>query len=162
MEQEVKKTVYRGFFGNYQHTLDVKGRAFVPARFKEGLGSGFMLTKGLGNCLIGYHDDEWSAITANLSEIPFTDSEGREFVRFFIGSAVFCEIDSQNRFSIPPSLREYAELTKEIHFVGTLGCFEIWDSSKWKDASVKYDRSADAKAEKMQKYLRRSKSSDAV
>jgi MraZ protein len=162
VEPEIKKTIFRGFFGNYQHTLDVKNRAFVPSKFKEGLGSGFMLTKGLDTCLFGYHDDEWSKMTDNLGDIPFTDGDGREFVRFFIGNAVECEVDRQGRFGIPQSLRDYAQLAKEIYFVGMIGHFEIWDSSKWKEASSKYDCSADMKAEKMQKYLRRPKTSDAV
>jgi len=156
-DQAEKKAVFRGFYGNYQHTLDLKNRAFVPAKFKDGLGSRFMLTKGLDTCLIGYHDDDWKNMTASLVDIPFTDGDGRSFIRFFIGSAVDSEVDKQGRFGIPQNLRDYAHLTKDICFIGMMDHFEIWDSAKWREESGKYDSSADIQAEKMQKYLKRSK-----
>ena len=163
MEQEgIVKTDFRGFYGNHQHSLDVKNRAFVPSKFKDGLGSRFMLTKGLDTCLFGFHDDEWKKVTTNLKEIPFTDGDGREFLRFFVGSAEDCEVDRQGRFGIPQSLRDYAQLTKDICFVGMMDHFEVWDSARWKEASGKYDAGADIHAEKMQKYLKPAPKADCV
>jgi MraZ protein len=133
--------------------LDAKGRAFVPAKFKDGLNPRFMLTKGLGNCLVGYPMDEWLTLTKKLRGIPLSDREGSEFKGFFIGSAFCCEPDPQWRFGIDSKLREYAQLTKEIVFVGQIDYFQVWDAARWNDVSAKYDSNADVLAEKMQKYL---------
>jgi MraZ protein len=160
--RENRKISFRGFYGNHQHTLDVKNRAFVPAKFKDGLVSGFMLTKGLDTCLFGYQYEEWQRFMRRLQDIPFTDSDGREFIRFFIGNAVDCEVDKQGRFNIPSNLREHAQLTKDLCFVGMMDHFEVWDSARWKEASGRYDCNADIQAEKMQKYLKASSSIDAV
>ena len=154
MEQEAKVTTFRGFYGNHHHTIDVKNRAFVPAKFRDGLASGFMLTKGLGACLFGYQYEAWQDMAEKLQEIPVTDGDGRAFLRFFVGNAIDCDVDKQGRFSIPQSLREYAHLTKDFCFVGMMDHFEIWDSAKWREESIKYDSSADIQAEKMQKYLK--------
>ena len=162
MEQETKKMPFRGFYGNYQHNLDAKGRAFITAKFRDGLEPGFILTKGIETCLIGYQYDEWQKLANNLSGIPFTDEDGRSFKRFFIGNAVECEVDKQGRFNIPQNLRDYAQLIKEICFVGMMDHFEIWDAAKWKEASGRYDCNADIQAEKMQKYLTPSGIRDAV
>ena len=154
MEQEITKTPFRGFYGNYQHNLDAKGRAFITAKFKDGLDSGFMLAKGLDDCLVGYQHDKFHEMVNYLKEIPFTDLDGREFKRFFSGHAVDCEVDKQGRFSIPQNLRDYAGLTKDICFVGMIDHFEIWDAEKWRKASEHYDCNAEIQAEKMQKYLK--------
>jgi MraZ protein len=140
----------------------MKNRAFVPSKFKEGLVSGFMLTKGLDSCLFGYQYEEWEKFTNRLKDIPFTDSDGREFIRFFIGNAIDCEVDKQGRFGIAQNLREHAQLSKELCFVGMMDHFEIWDSAKWKEASGRYDCNADIQAEKMQKYLKSAATSGAV
>lgn len=161
MEQEDIKS-FRGFYGNHLHSLDIKNRAFIPAKFKDGLGASFMLTKGLDTCLFGYQTDKWDKITEDLADIPFTDGDGREFLRFFIGNAVDCEVDKQGRFGVPQSLRDYAQLTKDICFVGMMDHFEIWDAARWKEASGKYDCNADTKAEKMQKYLKNGRKIDSV
>ena len=162
MEQEITKMPFRGFYGNYQHNLDAKGRAFITAKFKDGLEPGFMLTKGLENCLAGYQYDVWHKMALDLRDIPDTDVDGVRFKRYFFGSAIECEVDKQGRFSIPQGLRDYAQLTKEICFVGMMDHFEIWDAAKWKEASGRYDCNADIQAEKMQKYLRPSGVRDAV
>jgi MraZ protein len=160
VEQEVKEISFRGFYGNHHHTIDVKNRAFVPAKFKDGLASGFMLTKGIEHCLSGYPFDEWEKMTNKIKDIPFTDTAGREFIRFFSSNAESCDVDKQGRFSISQSLREYAQLTKEICFIGMMDHFEIWDSGKWRDESNRYDCNAEIQAEKMQKYIRSSGESD--
>ena len=162
MEQEITKTPFRGFYGNYQHNLDAKGRAFITAKFKDGLDSGFMLAKGLDSCLIGYQYDKFDVMMNRLKDIPYTDFDGRGFNRYFAGFAVDCEVDKQGRFSIPQSLRDYAGLTKDICFVGMIDHFEIWDAEKWKKASEQYDRNAEIQAEKMQKYLSPTSAREAV
>jgi len=153
VEQESSERPFRGFFGHYNHALDVKNRAFIPAKFRGGLAPGFMLTKGIDTCLIGYPFEDWHRIVNNFKKVPFTDAAGREFIRFFNGSVYDCDVDKQMRFCIPLELREYAQLNKDICFVGMIDYFEIWDSARWKEASSKYDGNASLQAEKMQKYL---------
>ena len=162
MEQGEAKSAVRRFAGNYLHTLDAKNRAFIPKKYKDALAPVFVITKGPDTCLFGYQNDAWEQMLANLEEIPFTDSEGREFIRNFVGYSADCEVDSQGRFVIPLELREYAKLTKEITFVGAIDHIEIWDSALRKDGSARYDRNADIHAEKMQKYLKPEKHSAAV
>lgn len=153
MELDETKKNFRYFFGNYYHSLDAKNRAFIPNKYKDALASGFIITKGPDACLVGYCDDAWDNMLSILSEIPMTDTEGRDFVRNFVGFAADCDVDSQGRFNIPQELREYGNLTKEICFVGAIDHFEIWNSATRKEASGKYDRNAEIHAEKMQKYL---------
>ena len=154
MEQETKKTLFRGFYGNYQHNLDTKGRAFVTAKFKDGLEGGFMLAKGPEYCLNGYQYDKWQIIVDKLQMKQYDDDDAQKFYRFFVGHAVDCEVDSQGRFTIPSTLREYANLTKDISFVGMIDHFEIWDAAKWKEISNRYDHNVDVLSEKMRIYLR--------
>ena len=153
VEQEVEQRQFRGFFGNYQHSLDIKGRVFIPSKYRDGLASCFMLTKGLDGCLVVYSMKEWDTITVKLERIPITDKAGREFVRFFFANATECEMDKQGRIGISQDLRDYAGLVKDVCFAGARNYVEVWDYGKWKNNSNGYDSNADELAEKMQKYL---------
>ena len=153
MGEAAPTTGFRGFYGNFKHSLDAKGRIAVPVKFRDGLGATFMLTKGNDECLVCYSHDEWNAIAEKLDNIPFTDREGREFARHVFGSAQDCEVDKQGRVNINEDLRAYASLIKDVCFVGMRKHFEIWDTERHKAASGKYDGHADVLAEKMQKYL---------
>ena len=152
MEEEVKKNKFRGFFGNYQHSLDTKGRVFIPAKFREGLEDSFMLTKGLDDCLIAYSFVEWDKFTRNLEKVPFTDVDARELRRQIYSSAIECEQDKQGRILINTDLRDLVGLTKDVSFVGTMDNFEIWDQQKWIESKQKFG-DTQVLAEKMQKYL---------
>lgn len=121
------------FSGEYTHTIDDKGRAIVPAKFREGLGDSFMVTKGLDGCLFAYPASEWALIEENFKNASNTSKDARKFQRFFFGGAVLCEVDKQGRINIPQNLREYAQITKDIVSVGVLKRVEIWDKSKWSD-----------------------------
>jgi len=100
------------FYGEYQHSVDAKGRVIIPSKFREGLGEKFILTKGLDNCLFAYSLEEWSNLEAKLRSLPFTDKDVRAFVRFFFAGAAEVEVDKQGRILIPQNLREYAGLEK--------------------------------------------------
>ena len=149
VEGEARKNKSRGFYGNYQHSLDAKGRVFVPAKYRDGLGNSFMLTRGWDHCLVAYSFDEWDKLTESLAYIPFTDREGREFKRILFQQAVECEMDKQGRILINQELRSIANLSKEVCFLGSLDYVEIWDYEEWKH---KYG-DADLRAESMQKYV---------
>src|SRR5699024_11958018 len=88
------------FMGEYQHNIDIKGRMIVPAKFREGLGDSFVLTRGLDNCLFVYPMDEWKVLEGKLKQLPLTKKDARQFTRFFFSGAVECEIDKQGRINI--------------------------------------------------------------
>ncbi len=137
------------FYGEYQHSVDPKGRVIVPSKFRDGLGEKFILTKGLDNCLFAYSAEEWSNLETKLRALPFTDKDVRAFVRFFFAGACECEVDKQGRILIPQNLREYAGLEKDIYVIGVSTRVEIWDKSRWDNYSSDDNVSADQIAEKM-------------
>ena len=123
------------FMGEYNHTIDAKGRLIVPSRFREKLGEEFVVTKGLDDCLFVYPLDEWAHIEAAFRKVPLTNKKARDFVRFFFAGAASCEVDKQGRILLPPNLRTYAGLEKEIVSAGVLNRVEIWDKEKWEKSN---------------------------
>ena len=89
--------------GEYQHTLDTKGRLIVPAKFREALGTGAVLTRGLDNCLFLFPHEEWLALEEKLKSLPLTKAGARQFVRFLFSGATDCELDKQGRIVVPPT-----------------------------------------------------------
>ena len=159
MEQEAEKKLFRGFYGNFQNALDEKSRIFIPSKFREALKPCFMLTVGIESCLIAYRMDDWDNITKVLDRIPFTDTDGRDFLRDFYSCANECPIDKQGRIAVTADLIKHAGLSKEVCFVGVRNYIEVWDFNKWlnKDNEDNKDNGRDIKAEeraaKMQKYI---------
>jgi len=137
------------FMGEYQHTIDAKGRLIVPARFREGLGDRFILTKGLDGCLFAYPPQEWTALENKMRSLPFTRADARAFVRFFFAGACECEVDKQGRILIPASLREYAALEKDVVVIGVSSRVEIWSAARWRDYSAGSAASVEQIAEKI-------------
>lgn len=137
------------FYGEYQHTIDPKGRVIVPSKFREGLGENFIVTKGLDNCLFAYSAEGWERIISKLMTIPLTDKDGRAFVRFFTAGAAECELDKQGRILLPQNLRDYAGLTKDLSVTGAITRVEIWDRDRWTSHSGYYNDNMDKIAEKM-------------
>lgn len=137
------------FYGEYQHSMDAKGRVIVPARFRIGLGEKFILTKGLDDCLFMYSLDEWSNFEAKLKSLPLTNSSARAFVRFFASGATECEADKLGRILIPSNLRQYANLEKDLYIVGVSTRVEIWDKERWENYTSDENLSPDSVAEKM-------------
>ena len=143
------KEVRSLFIGEYRHSLDVKGRIIVPAKFRDGLGDKFVLTKGLDGCLFAYSKEEWANFEEKIKSLPLTNKDARAFVRFFFAGAVECEIDKQGRTLIPPMLREHAGLNKDLVIIGVSNRVEIWSQDKWDSYSEAEDLEADELAEKM-------------
>lgn len=126
------------FMGEYNHTVDVKGRLIVPSKFREFLGDEFVVTKGLDGCLFVYPLDEWKSIEEKFRNVTSTTKNARKFSRFFFAGAATCEVDKQGRILIPNVLREYAAIDKEVVSVGVLNRIEIWSKDKWLDENT-YD-----------------------
>ena len=134
------------FIGEYRHSLDAKGRIIVPAKFREGLGDKFVVTKGLDGCLFAFSIEEWKNFEQKLRSLPISNKDARAFSRFFFAGAMDCEIDKQGRFLISGNLREFAGLTKEVVIVGMDSRIEIWSKEKWQeynDSSVDYESIAE-------------------
>lgn len=136
------------FMGEYNHTIDAKGRLIIPARFRELLGEEFILTKGLDGCLSIYPMDAWKAFETKLRALPLTNKNARTFTRFFVAGATNCELDKQGRILVPQTLREFAGLEKEVVLTGNLDRIEIWSKEKWSE-NCNYD-DMDNIAESMQ------------
>ncbi|SDL77094.1 division/cell wall cluster transcriptional repressor MraZ [Sediminibacillus halophilus] len=119
------------FMGEFQHNIDTKGRIIVPAKFREGLGETFVLTRGLDQCLFAYPMDEWSLLEEKLKKLPLTKKDARAFTRFFFSGAVECEVDKQGRINIPAPLRKYAGLEKGCVVIGVSNRIEFWSDSEW-------------------------------
>lgn len=125
------------FMGEYNHTIDAKGRVIVPAKFRETLGEEFVVTLGLDGCLFLYPNEEWHNFVSGLKNLPGS-KEARQLQRYFMAGAASCEVDKQGRILIPIKLREQAGLEKEVVFVGVLSKIEIWSKERW-EANNTYD-----------------------
>ncbi len=119
------------FMGEFQHSIDTKGRIIVPAKFREGLGDMFVLTRGLDQCLFAYPMNEWRILEDKLKKLPLTKKDARAFTRFFFSGAVECEVDKQGRINIPAPLRKYATLDKECVVIGVSNRIEFWSNNQW-------------------------------
>ncbi|GFN35960.1 division/cell wall cluster transcriptional repressor MraZ [Tepidimicrobium xylanilyticum] len=139
------------FIGEYQHTIDNKGRLIMPSKFREGLGPNFIMTKGLDNCLFVYPMEEWQILESKLRSLPLTNRDARAFVRFFFAGATECILDKQGRVLIPSNLREHARLDKEAIIIGVAARIEIWSKEEWilynEDDSLSYDSIAEKMAD---------------
>lgn len=126
------------FMGEYNHTIDTKGRLIIPSKFREALGDTFVVTKGLDGCLFVYDNAEWTAFEEKLRALPMTSADSRKFVRFFLAGAAEVEVDKQGRILLPAVLREFAGLDKDVVLVGVASRIEIWNREKWEETSA-YD-----------------------
>lgn len=119
------------FMGQYNHSVDAKGRVIVPAKYRDALGAEFVVTKGLDGCLFVYPNEEWTIFAEKLKNLPMTNRDARNFVRFFLSGAASVELDKQGRILLPPALREFARLEKDVVLVGISNRVEIWSKERW-------------------------------
>jgi MraZ protein len=136
--------------GEYQHSLDTKGRITIPSRLRDGLGERFVVTKGLDSCLFVYPLAEWAALEEKLRSLPLTRSDARSFVRLLFSGAVECEPDKQGRVLLPPNLRSHARLEKDVYLLGVSNRVEIWDKEIWEQYSSQAAASFEEAAEQLE------------
>ena len=121
-----------GLIGEYNRTIDAKGRMSVPSKFLGDLGNSFVISKGFDGCLVIYSDEEWTEFSEKLNSLPSFDPEARKIKRFFGSGASRVEIDAHGRILVPAPLIEHAGLKKDVVIVGTAdGRAEVWDADKW-------------------------------
>lgn len=121
------------FMGEYQHTLDSKGRLILPAKIRDGLGDTFIATRGLDDCIFIYTREEWGILESKLKQLPLMKPEARAFVRYLFAGAAELETDKQGRILLPTNLREHAKLEKDVVVMGVSSRVEIWSREKWQE-----------------------------
>lgn len=123
------------FFGTYTPKLDDKGRLFLPAKFRDQLSEGLVVTRGQERCLTVWPRRAFEQLAGQAQEAPVTDKAVRDYTRLLFAGASDDQPDKQGRLSIPPMLRDYASLAKDVIVIGVGNRLEIWDSSRWQDYS---------------------------
>jgi len=119
------------FIGEYQHNLDEKGRLAVPAKFRNKLAKGAVVTKGLDNCLFLYTKEEWEKLATKLASLPISKANTRAFARLMLAGAMDVQLDKQGRIVLPEYLRKYGSLKKKSIITGLYNRLEIWDEDEW-------------------------------
>lgn len=135
--------------GEYQHNIDEKGRVIVPSKFRDALGSTFIMTRGLDQCLFIYPSEEWGILEKKLKALPLMKSDARAFTRFFFSGATECELDKQGRVNIPNNLKSHAKLEKESILIGVSNRIEIWNKEIWEGYFQQSESSFNEIAEKL-------------
>ncbi len=122
------------FMGEYNHTIDAKGRLIVPAKYREELGETFVITNGNDGCLNIYTEEAWETFLGKLQLLP-NKRDKREIVRKFVAQANTVEVDKQGRILVPSALREHAGLEKDVVLAGVIDKIEVWDKNRWDSES---------------------------
>jgi len=120
------------FIGEYQHTIDEKGRLAIPVKFRNELQKGAVVTRGLDHCLFLYTATSWNELASKLMKLPISQSKTRAFARLMLAGAMDVTIDRQGRIIVPEYLREYSSVNKKVVIAGLYDRLEIWDESAWK------------------------------
>jgi len=120
------------FIGEYNHTIDEKGRMAIPAKMRGQLLDGAVVTRGLDGCLFVYTKSEWEKLAEKLANLPLTDANSRAFARLMLAGAMDVEFDKQGRILLPAYLREFANLKSKTIVAGLYSRIEIWNDTAWK------------------------------
>ena len=141
------------FYGEYEHTIDRKGRLIIPSKFREAMKNHFIerfvITRGLDKCLFLFAEDEWRAQENKFRTLSFTKQESRQFNRFYFSGASELTCDKQGRVLVPDYLKEFAEIKLDVMLVGVSNRIEIWDKEGWKKFYEQFKQSYEQIAEKL-------------
>lgn len=135
--------------GEYQHTVDEKGRLAVPAKFRKSLSGGVVITKGSEGCLDLYPMEEWTKLAEKLSQLPINQADARAFSRLRLAGASHAELDAQGRILIPDYLRAYAGVGSRATIVGLYNRAEVWDEERWRKYRTGVEEKGDEIAERL-------------
>ena len=138
------------FIGEYQHSLDEKGRIAVPTKFRTILSAGAVVTRGLDGCLFIYPLPEWQRLAERLAGLPLAQANTRAFARLMLAGAMEATVDKQGRMSIPDYLRSYAKLGKKVVLTGLYNRLELWDAAQWDEYRRSTERNGASIAEALQ------------
>ncbi len=135
------------FIGEYNHSMDDKGRLAIPAKFRVSLRGGAVVAKGLDNCLVIYPKKEWEKLATKISSLPFNKKNDRTMARFILAGATEADFDNQGRITLPDYLRSFAKLHKKAVIAGLYSRLEIWDESAWNKYKTSTERQTNQIAE---------------
>lgn len=137
------------FIGEYTHAIDDKGRISLPAKFRSTLQEGVVITRGLDHCLFVYPQKEWGTLAEKLSLLPLSQKDSRAFARLMLAGAWDAELDSQGRVMLPPYLRQYAKLGKQVVIAGLYNRLEMWDEAAWQTYKAQTEENSDEIAQSL-------------
>lgn len=137
------------FIGEYNHTLDDKGRIAIPIKFRLALKKGAVVTRGLDHCLFVYTAAEWNKLAEKLVNLPISQADSRAFARLMLAGAMEIEVDKQGRAMVPDYLRQFAHLQKNVIVAGLYNRLEIWDADMWQQYKKQTEAESNTIAERM-------------
>jgi MraZ protein len=137
------------FLGQYEHTIDEKGRLIIPAKYRESLGDNFIITFGLDTCLFVYPFEEWKLLAEKIKMLPLGKKDARAFGRILFSRATNCDLDSQGRVIIMKYLRDYARIKREVIVLGVSDRIEIWSKNIWQKYFEEVENSYEDIAERI-------------
>ncbi len=123
------------FLGEFEHTIDPKGRLAIPVKFRAALADGAVVARGLDSCLTLYPRKEWESLAGRIAALPITEPNARSFARHMLAGAIDVDADKQGRIVLPSYLRQYAGLGASVVIAGLYNRLELWDKAKWHDDS---------------------------
>lgn len=127
------------FLGRHTHALDVKGRLAIPARFRDELASGLVVTRGVDQCLAIYPMSQWNELSAKINALPVSDADARTFRRMVFAEAMDLVPDGQGRILVSPELRSFAGIDREAIVIGVHSFVEVWSPERWNAARETFD-----------------------
>lgn len=136
------------FSGEYEHTIDDKGRLTIPAKFRAKLAEGLFVTRGLDGCLFVLPPDAWEALSEKVASLPLAQGSARLFSRM-IYSGTECKLDKQGRILLPPPLREHADIESEVVVIGVSSRLEIWSKKRWQELITRMEEESGLIAEQL-------------
>lgn len=137
------------FIGEFNHSIDDKGRLAVPIKFRAALAQGVVITKGLDGCLFLYTKTEWDKVAEKINAMPVSQSNARAFSRLMLGGAMDMLPDKQGRVNLPKYLMSYAGIKSSVIVAGLVNRLEIWDSKAWQEYKAKTEKDAEKMAEEL-------------
>ncbi|MGC9046504.1 MAG: division/cell wall cluster transcriptional repressor MraZ [Minisyncoccia bacterium] len=135
--------------GEYKHNLDLKGRIAIPAKFRNHIEAGAIITRGLDKCLFVFNLSDWNVLVEKIMKLPLVQANSRAFTRLMLAGASDVKLDIQGRILIPDYLRQYADLKKQVVITGLYNRIEVWDLDVWKNYKAKTESASDEIAEKL-------------
>jgi MraZ protein len=137
------------FIGEYQATIDEKGRISIPAKFRTQLNERVVVTRGLDNSLFLYTMEEWKNLAEKLASLPISQANTRAFSRLMLAGAMDCEVDKQGRITLPGYLKEFAQIQKKIVFAGLYNRIEVWSDELWSTYKQQTEKESNNIAEQL-------------
>jgi MraZ protein len=137
------------FIGEYQASIDDKGRISIPAKFRVQLKSKVVVTRGLDNSLFLYTMDEWKKLAEKLASLPIATANTRAFSRLMLAGAMDCDVDKQGRIILPGYLKEFAKINKKTIVAGLYNRIEIWSEELWVTYKAQTEKESNNIAEQL-------------